>query len=471
MRKLKFADATFLYAETNHAPMNIASVQLLDIPESLRDNYFPSLLEYLRDNIYKIGFMTRKLIDTPFAMDQPIWVTDSNFDIERHVHRITLPAPGTFRQLEQLVGKLHERPLDRRFPLWQFYLIEGLKGGRCAWYTKYHHACIDGMAGQQIIDVLFSDDPLGKPDFERPVASPETVPPLASQWFDAIVNATFEPFLNMLSLPATMRVSQSIGESLSDPASAGIYGQPAPKTPFNVTVSQYRNVAFGTIPLSRVRLLGKQCSASINDIFLAVCSGGLRRYLLRKGLLPEQTLIASVPVSLRKPGDVGMDNRVSMLLASLASDIEDPLQRLNAIRESTAISKRMVVKMSEMPASDPHIPGMPMIAATLAQFAENMRLADTVAPIANVVISNVPGPRTEKYLCGAKMLTHYPVSIAANGSALNITVQSYLDRMDFSITACLEAVPDADDLCMDMLASWRELEKLVVAGRGERVAA
>ena len=262
----------------------------------------------------------------------------------------------------------------------------------------------------------------------------------------------------MLKISETLRVSRSIGDLLSDPSRAGAYGQEAPKTPFNVTVSQYRNVAFGTLPLSAVRAVGKKCRASINDTFLAICAGGIRAYLQNKELLPEKSLIAGVPVSLRKPGDEGMDNRVSMMLASLASDLDDPLERLNAIRASTAAAKRVVAKMSQLPAVDPHIPGMPIAAASMAQFAEDLRLADATAPTTNVVISNVPGPRTEKYLCGARMVTHYPVSIAANGAALNITVQSYSDRMDFSVTACLEAVPDAQDLVEHILTSWRQLE-------------
>lgn len=192
---------------------------------------------------------------------------------------------------------------------------------------------------------------------------------------------------------------------------------------------------------------------------MAICAGGLRRYLMRKSHLPERPLIASVPVSMRKPDDVDMDNRVSALLTSLASDIVDPIERLAAIHDSAQAGKKVVGKMAELPNVDPHVPGMPVAAATFAQFAENMHLADASAPAANVIISNVPGPRSEKYLCGARMTTHYPVSIAANGVAVNITVQSYVDRMDFSITACLEAMPDTADLSGDMLDAWQELQE------------
>lgn len=457
MHKLKFADASFLYAETANAPMNIASLQLLKVPDRLRSGFFDKLTKHLAEHVGRIDFMTRKLVDAPFGLDQPIWVTDKHFDLKQHVLRTALPPPGTFHQLERLISQLHERPLDRRAPLWQFHLIEGLEDGRFALYTKYHHACIDGMAGQQVIEALYADTPNGKPKLRLPVREPEPTPPLGTQWFDAMINATAQPILNLTRMAQTMRVSQAVAETLRDPARAGAYAQSVPPTPFNVTVSQYRNVAFGTLPLQSLRKLAKESRASINDVFLCVCAGGLRLYLDRKDQLPEAPLIASVPVSLRRPGDTGMDNRVSMLLSSLASDIDEPLARLDAIRQSSMAGKRLIAQTAQLPVMDVHMPGMPIVAASLAQFAETMRVAESSRPVANIVISNVPGPRVQKYLCGAEMTTHYPVSIPSNGMALNITVQSYMDRMDFSITACLEAVPDAGVLRDDMLSAWQEL--------------
>lgn len=237
--------------------MNIGSVQLLEVPSELEENYFENLVEHLQRNVTKIGFMTRKLIDTPFGLDQPIWVTDDNFDIRQHLHLTRLPTPGSFKQLEQLIGKLHEKQLDRKYPLWQFHLIQGLETGQSVWYTKYHHACIDGMAGQQIIDVLFTDEPSGKPSLDPPPAPLAATPPLATQWYEAMLNAATTPVLNFLKMPETMRVSQNISEFLSDPERAGAYGQQAPRTPLNVTVSRYRSVAFGSLSLSSVRAVGK----------------------------------------------------------------------------------------------------------------------------------------------------------------------------------------------------------------------
>jgi WS/DGAT/MGAT family acyltransferase len=255
-----------------------------------------------------------------------------------------------------------------------------------------------------------------------------------------------------------MRAAAAIGRRvLGGTKGLGAFADSAPRTPFNVAVGPYRAFATGTLPLPAVRKLAKSLSASVNDVVLAVSASGLRRYLLRRDELPDRSLLVGVPVSLREPGDASMRNQVTMLIASLATDLEDPLARLEAIRRSARTGKEVLLETRALRVDDVHVPGLPLVMAGMAQAAERLRIADFVGGPFNLVISNVMGPNRPKYLFGARMLTHYPVSIPAHSAALNLTVQSYCDRIDLGVTACLDAVPDAHVLRDDVLAGWAEL--------------
>ena len=208
-----------------------------------------------------------------------------------------------------------------------------------------------------------------------------------------------------------------------------------------------------------MRMLGKQRSATVNDVLLAVCAGGLRTFLQRRRALPEAPLLAGIPVSLRRAGDRSYSNRVSMLRASLATHIEDPVDRLAVIASSTRSGKALLTEARALLPDDLHMPGMSWLMQGAMNVSELLQPRTMPSPGVNVVISNVPGPRRTQYLMGAEMLTHHPVSVAADGLGLNITVQSYRGRLDLGITACLEAVPDVEALRDDLEESWRTLRK------------
>lgn len=461
MDKLKLLDASFLYAETPNTPMHVAAVQLFELPAGREEGFFESLRSYIEARVHLIPFMTRRLKPTPLGIDHPVWVPDEHFDIQYHVQRTRVPAPGTQHQLEQTVARLHETPLDRSRPLWQYWLIEGLESGHVAWYTKYHHACIDGMAGQAIIDILFSDTP-DEPPIPAPVAAADNSPPgMLSMLWDATRNAGSQPLRTVRSLPGLARTAWSLGRRALDREGGGLgaLGQRAPKTPFNVAVGPYRSFAYGSLSLAAVKAVGKLHDCKANDVFMAVCAGALRRYLSERGELPEKPLIGSAPVSMRQPGDTSMSNQVTMLLTSLATEVADPIERLCSIRESARVGKAVVADLAAAGQLDNlSMPGLPAAFRGVMAFADRFRLGDFIPMPFNVVISNVAGPRRPVYLNGARMLTHYPVSIAAHGTALNMTLQSYQDRMDFAITACLDAVPDAGLLRDAMAEAWEELQ-------------
>jgi WS/DGAT/MGAT family acyltransferase len=231
----------------------------------------------------------------------------------------------------------------------------------------------------------------------------------------------------------------------------------APRTPFNAAISPYRAWAACSLPLREMKALARARKTSLNDVLMAVCGGGLRSYLLRKNALPDKPLRAGVPVSLRKPGDASMRNQVTMLFATLATDLTDPLARLAAIKASVDVGKAVVDDTAGLDMSDLHIPGLGALGFGASRLMESLRVANFVDPFVNVVISNVRGPSHTMYLHGAKMCSHFPVSIPAHGVAMNVTVQSYGDRLDLGVTACLEAVPDIADLRDDLSAAWREL--------------
>jgi diacylglycerol O-acyltransferase / wax synthase len=457
VHKLGIADASFLYLESPSNPMNIGSVQLLDVPT--RPGFFTELKQYLAKRIHAVPFMHKRLKATPLTLDQPVWVEDTAFDIDRHVFRIALPAPGSWSQLETMVGRLHETPLQRDRPLWAFYYIEGLANGQVAWFCKYHHACIDGMAGQAIIDVLFSRDPQTDPALPT-MPKPEPEPDAFALVLDAARSLLDQGLGWGRSLEAQRKAFARLFARFMRGADGlgALYGE-APRTPFNCAVSPYRTWAAVSLPLHDVKAVAKSQGATLNDAVMAICAAGLRRYLLRKGELPAQPLRCGVPVSLRAPGDTSMRNQVTMLVASLATNVLDPLARLHAIHASMQIGKGVIIDSSPLQLDDLHVPGLPAMLSTASLWAERLRLADFVAPAVNVVISNVRGPARTMYLHGARMCSHFPVSIPAHSVALNLTVQTYVDRIDLGVTACLEAVPDAAALRDDVEAGWQELRR------------
>ena len=262
--------------------------------------------------------------------------------------------------------------------------------------------------------------------------------------------------------------SDSSHAGARDGKSFGAYAQRAPRTRFNRAIGPDRAFTVGTLSLSEVKAVGKPHGCKVNDVFMAVCAGGLRKYLADLNELPAEPLIAGVPVSLRELGDQSMSNQVTMMLTSLETQQADALTRLTAIRDSTRIGKQIVSATSGLMPQDMHVLGLPLVMRSAMASMESLRLANTLPMPINVVISNVPGPRHEVFIHGARMLTHYPVSVPAHGTAVNITVQSYQDRLDFSLTACRDALSDGNKLRDDMLSAWQELKALVLpVGKGE----
>ena len=372
-------------------------------------------------------------------------------------------------QLERLVGRLHSTLLDRSRPLWEIYIIEGLQTGQVALYSKMHHAAIDGQAGVAVAKALFdisaTPSPVKAPRASRrPDSSQLGMAELAS----AALSNTVQQYVKLIqSIPATAKAITSVLLPVSEATGKRSFELPkglktAPKTPLNVSITNQRSFAGRSVPLAEVKQMAKATGTSLNDIVLAICAGALKRYLADYGCKPAKPLMAGVPVSLRSEGNTDLNNQVSVMLVSLATDISDPLERLAAIHESSSEGKEVTGNVKAAVPTDFPSLGVPSLMSGLASLYGRSGLADKLPPMANVAISNVPGPSFPLYFAGAKLATYFPVSIPGHGLALNMTVQSYNGSLEFGLTACRRAVPDIADLGDYVVAEHKKLFGLIV---------
>jgi WS/DGAT/MGAT family acyltransferase len=396
----------------------------------------------------------------PLGLDQPYWIEDPDFDIEFHVRELALPAPGSNRQLAEQAARLHARPLDRSRPLWEIYLIFGLRGGRMAIYSKVHHAAIDGVSGNDILAALLDLSPEGRklpePSPRRTEQQPAAVELLAR----SAVSLTRHPLRAarlsagllrsapaLVANPAWPRlplVDRLLGRDgdtvLSRP------GLRAPPTPFNRSITQHRRWGFASLPLPEVKRVRNALRVTVNDVVVALCAGALRRWLVDHDALPDGPLIAAVPVSVRTEEQQGTHgNRVSAVLAVLPTQLADPRDRLRAVHQAMRAAKEQHEALPADLLADVTQFAMPALAGQAARMAARLRLVER-ASLFNLIISNVPGPNVPLYYAGAELLAYYPLSAIVDGQGLNITAMSYRDTLFFGVIACRELVPDVDRL-------------------------
>lgn len=458
MKQLGGIDATFLYMETPETPMHVAGLTLYEPPEDFSGSFFKHFKEFFLTRMHLAPIFEKKLARTVLELDHPLWVDAGELDFDYHLRRATLPAPGTWRQLEDLVGDLHSVPLDRTRPLWQFTVIDGLDDGNVAIYSKVHHAAIDGGAGMAIAAALYDMSPVPRtvkpPEPKKKARKPSIEERAILGINDAVQNVIRQQLNVMQAIP---QVLGTLTDMLAPPKSAdgkpaagsdipGIPDVLAPKTPFNVTITSQRSYAARALSLTDAKLVSKATGTKINDVVMAICAGALRPYLRERKALPKKPLIAFVPISLREPGNADASNQVFGMLCPIATQIEDPLERLKSIQKTANDSKSLAGTVKDISPKDFSLLGAPILLPGLAQFFGRTGLADLMPSTTNLTISNVPGPPFPLYCAGAKILAMYPVSIPVHGIALNITVQSYQDKLNFAITADRRAVPDPQKL-------------------------
>lgn len=432
MRALSPTDSGFLWLETRNQPMHVAGLNIYTPPPGSGPEFVQEMLaEWAQHAKALPPFNLRPVL----RMGMWYWEEDQEFELDYHLRHVALPQPGRIRELLAMVSRVHGNLMDRNRPLWEAYVIEGLPGGRFATYIKIHHALIDGVTGAKMMANSLaptadeSKPPMWAQNHQRshPTARKEHRAPSLLEQVSALAKAGKE------FLPG---VGTGIADMLRSGLEETVAAMPfqAPPSAFNVEISGSRRFAAQSYSLARLKRIGDAAGATVNDVTLAICASALRAHLLRENALPKKPLVAMVPVSLHGETSEG-GNQVSVLLANLATDIADPLPRLQRIVAGTTEAK---AKLSAMPRLQKMAHGM----TSISPMGVGMVVGTAKThPQFNVVISNVPGPRETLYLNGARLDEVYPVSIATHYLALNITIQGYGDQLGFGFTACRRSVP------------------------------
>src|SRR4051794_4323134 len=450
MQQLSGLDASFVYFETPNAPMHVAALTIYDPSTAPGGNVtFKGILDDIDGRLHLSRVFRQKMVQVPMGLDHPYWVEDSNFDLEFHVRHVALPKPGDWRQLCIQLARLHSRGVDLNHPLWEVYVIEGLDNvegvppGSYALLQKTHHAAVDGVSGMEIMSALNDLEP----DAERPADTgdwqPEPDPDPWSLLARAGVNNLARPmhFARVLgrTVPTLGRAQRRMQRNELKPPVVGV-----PRTRFNGKVSPHRVVDACFLPMAEMRAIkATEPGATINDAVLTVVGGALRRYLSAKKELPDSSLVAMAPISVRSEDQKrAAGNQVTAMLALLGTDIADPRARLAAVRQSTHEQKEFSTAIGAQALSgySEFLPGG--LAALAARTASRFEMANRTIPMMNTVVTNVPGPQVPLYSGGARLVRMLGLGPVSDGMGIIHPVVSYCGELVISFTACREMLPD-----------------------------
>ena len=467
-------DAAFLALESPTTHLHIVGVLVLDPSDEPFELTFRRVRALVAERIELVRPFRMRLVAAPLGLGHPGLVEDEFPDLDYHVRRAGLPRPGGRQELEGLVAHLASRPLDRRRPLWEMHVVDGLADGGVAVVVKVHHAIIDGVAGAELLATFFDLEPLTattpvtRLDRRRhevaPGAwsrgAPGAWPGLeADQWLELFGSVPGHVDAALRSVGRTVQRARSMATqwrretSPSTPLPLG-----APKTSINRAISPHRRVAFGDLAMGDVRRVRDVLGGTVNDVVLAVTAGSLRRFFAGRGEEPEGPLVVMAPVSVRSPdGRTSLGNQLSALLVSLPTMTDDPADRLQQVRESVAAARDLDRGGGSSLVSGWAEALVPALASGVSRLASEGRLFDRLPPIFNVVVSNVPGPDIPLFLAGTRLRTMYPMGPVIEGAGVNITVISYLDRIHVGVQACWDLVPDVEVIARGMEDSLTEL--------------
>jgi diacylglycerol O-acyltransferase len=479
MKPLSGLDAAFLYLETPEMPMHVGALHVFELPAGHKGRFVHDLRKHMAARLAIVPALRRKLWWMPFNLTAPAWV-DAEPDLTQHIVEIKLPKAARvgdgLAQLEAQVAALHPVLLDRKRPLWKFHVFEGLAPTshghkRVAMYTQLHHAAVDGQAAVALANAILDVTPEPRAiELKASTRAKKFQLSMGESLRGAMANQIAQVTNIVKELPGTVG---TLGGAARDALQSGVLNSVlfggkggsgnlalAPKTAFNASVTDTRAFAAVSLPLAELKGIGKAFDATVNETVLMVVSTALRRHLGKKHTLPKKSLIAAVPISLRAAGDTASDNQASLSLISLGTHIADPLLRLEHIRQASRSMKSALGSVkSVLPTDFPSL-GLPWLLEAAASLYGKAKVADRIPQVANVVISNVPGPPMPLYLAGARMLTNYPTSIVVHGMALNITVQSYNGSLDFGLMADAKAMPDVKAFAQALDVAFDDLRAL-----------
>jgi len=463
VQRLTGLDAAFLSLETPTNHMHVMAVAVLD-PSALEGGFSASTLKRLIEHrLDRLPPFRRRLVPVPFGVNQPLWVEDPGFDIDFHVRQVAVTRPGGPEDLAALAGEIAGWPLDRGRPLWQMWVAEGLEHGHVAIIAKVHHSVLDGASGVEVLAHLVDLEPI-------PV---DEAPPSPGEWVPDRVPGELEAFagsvVSLARRPVRMaRALVHLGESLlrlgtrlrHEPVQTGVPFT-APRLAWNTMITPHRRVGFTSIALDDVRRVKESAGATVNDVLLTVLSGAFRRYLEARDELPDRPLVAVVPTSVRSTADTDIGNQVSAMFTQLATDVEDPLDRLRAVQTTMSGAKHVHDDIGGDTLGEWAELASPALLAGGMRLYGQLRLAERHPPILNVVVSNVPGPQFPLYFAGARLVSLFPMGPVFDGAGLNVTVITYEGRVDVGFMACRETVPDLWGLAAEIPEAMQELLKAI----------
>jgi diacylglycerol O-acyltransferase len=478
MRSLVGMDAAFLSLETPTTPMHVGVALVLDPPEGRRSLFSPTtryaqIRRVIEQRLHLVPQFRQRAVRVPFGLHHPVWVDDPDFELDDHLSRASLPSPGTRAELDAFVAAVMSRPLDPDRPLWEMHVVEGLEGERTALVAKVHHAILDGVSGASVLAAFLDLNPRSRVTPLPQEWHPEGLPSNAQMLKHAASSLAHQPGSTLSTLQAGVEVVAELGMHNRELAGRGEQAPPgffsAPRTSFNGAVSNRKRFASLSVPLDDVKLVGRVYECTVNDVVLACVSGGLRRLLTARDEAVDHTLVAMVPVSTRSEGEGeagALGNQISGMLVSLASDLDDPVHRLDAIAESARVAKEQEKLHRGRFVGDLAQLALPALTTRLARAVAGTRLFDKVRPPFNVTVSSVRGPDFSLFCAGSRVAELSPVGPIAEGIGLNVTVFSYLDRVHFGLFACRKLLPELEAFGAHVDDALAELVARAVDARG-----
>ena len=484
VRQLTGLDAEFLAIEDQRNFAHVSGLAVLD-PGGAEGGVLtlPDLRRLVEERIHLLPPFRWRLEQVPLGLDHPWWIEDPDFDVGYHVRELALPAPGSHDQLAAQVERIISRPLDRSRPLWEMYLIQGLEGGRAATLTKIHHSVVDGVSGAEILAILFDLEPDGREIAQEPAAFETSQHPgslgLLAKGVTSLpgrvvrgIGRVPETVVNIADVPpvrglpgvrslgvATSRVRRVV-ERGRDPEELGRPGLTAPRTLLNDRISAQRHFSFGTLSLDEVKAVKNAYGVKVNDVVMSLSAAAVRDFLIANDDLPDVPVIAMVPVSVRSGEDVGtFGNQVSAMMAALPTDVPDAVERLRCAAAEMSVAKKHHATQPSHFIADATELVPPVVFSRAARVVSELGANSHFSPHFNVIVSNVPGPPMPLYMAGAKLESHYPASVIMDGVGLNITVLSYLDRLDIGIVGDRELAPNFDRLVDSMKEELTDLQR------------
>ncbi len=445
MERLTGLDAAFLYLETPTHHMHVAMTMVVD-PKTMPNGYsFDAIKEFIASRMDRIPPFRRRLVSVPLNLHHPVWVEDPEFDIDYHVRRIGAPTPGGRRELGEMAAQIASVPLDRTRPLWETWVIEGLKQDRIGIVSKVHHCAIDGASGSELMVHLYDLDPADAVITGPPPDLPSEHIPNDIEMLGHAVTSKVRRTMGLAPLlNQTVRSVNKVVQGRRNPEGmVGAAPLTAPRVPWNGPTSGRRDVGFARVSLETVKDIKTALGCTVNDVVLALCAGTLRSYLDAHDALPDQPLVAVCPVSVRSADDDGEgSNRVSALFTSLATQLDDPIERLEAIRTTTKGAKEEHNAVGASMLQDWAEFAGPNLFNLASRLYSGMNLAGSHRPVHNMIVSNVPGPPFPLYFAGAEAVACYPMGPVMEGCGLNVTVFSYIDSIDIGFMVDKELIPD-----------------------------